>query len=394
MTEKKQKKQGKAMTRKTATGQADQKRDINSKSVLGNPILYAQFLRDNIDIPCLKNVQPEDIEDVSERYRPYLGTEFESDTVKRVRIHGDNAADSDNRLQEPLFLISLTEHKSQVDYDVSMQLLKYMLCIWLDYGKEKKAEKAGASDRKSFRYPAIIPIVYYEGKAAWTAARDFRSRIAGGELFRKWIPDFTYEVVRLHDYSNEELLSRGDEISLIMLFNKIQDDIDLSEFLKLPQERLDEIIKDTPEAILDIIVSAMETLCGKIDATEEETRKCVNRVKERKMGYLWENMEKMSIQEERRNTAQARAEAEKAKAEAESAKAEAESAKAEAESTKAEFEKAKVALKLTEEDKIKSVINICKYLKASNEQTVSETMSECSLDQETARQKVDLYWNI
>lgn len=90
--------------------------------------------RTDIDIPCLKNVQPEDIEDVSERYRPYLGTEFESDTVKRVRIHGDNAADSDNRLQEPLFLISLTEHKSQVDYDVSMQLLKYMLCIWLDYG--------------------------------------------------------------------------------------------------------------------------------------------------------------------------------------------------------------------------------------------------------------------
>ena len=236
--------------------------------------------------------------------------------------------------------------------------------------------------------------MYYEGKAAWTAARDFRSRIAGGELFRKWIPDFTYEVVRLHDYSNEELLSRGDEISLIMLFNKIQDDIDLSEFLKLPQERLDEIIKDTPEAIMDIIVSAMETLCGKIDATEEETRTCVNRVKERRMGYLWENMEKMSIQEERRNTAQARAEAEKAKAEAESAKAEAESAKAEAQSAKAEFEKAKVALKLTQEDKIKSVIKLCKKLKASKEQTVSETMSECSLDQETARQKVDLYWNI
>lgn len=172
-----------------------------------------------------------------------------------------------------------------------------------------------------------------------------------------------------------------------MLFNKIQDDIDLSEFLKLPQERLDEIIKDTPEAILDIIVSAMETLCGKIDATEEETRKCVNRVKERRMGYLWENMEKMSIQDERRNTAQARAEAEKAKAEAESAKAEAESAKA-------EFEKAKVALKLTQEDKIKSVIKLCKKLKASKEKAVSETMSECSLDQETARQKVELYWNI
>lgn len=64
-------------------------------------------------------------------------------------------------------------------------------------------------------------------------------------------------------------------MSMIMLFNKIQDTIDLFEFLKLPQERLDEIVKDSPESILDIIVSVMETLCGKIDATEEETRKCV-----------------------------------------------------------------------------------------------------------------------
>lgn len=63
---------------------AEPRRDINSKTVLGNPVLYAQFLRDNINIPCLKHIQPEDIEDVSERYRPYLGTEFESDTVKRV----------------------------------------------------------------------------------------------------------------------------------------------------------------------------------------------------------------------------------------------------------------------------------------------------------------------
>ena len=143
-----------AKTRPASAGPTDQKRDINSKAVLGNPILYAQFLRDNIDIPCLKNVQPEDIEDVSERYRPYLGTEFESDTVKRVRIHGDNAADSDNRLQEPLFLISLTEHKSQVDYDVAMQLLKYMLCIWLDYGKERKAQKQGHQTAKA---SAILP---------------------------------------------------------------------------------------------------------------------------------------------------------------------------------------------------------------------------------------------
>lgn len=42
-------------------------RDISSKDVFKNPVLCAQFLRDNVNIPILKNLQPEDIEDVSER---------------------------------------------------------------------------------------------------------------------------------------------------------------------------------------------------------------------------------------------------------------------------------------------------------------------------------------
>ena len=64
-------------------------RDISSKNVLENPVLCAQFLRDNVKVPLFKNVRPEDIEDVSERYRPYLGTEFESDTVKRIWLHAE-----------------------------------------------------------------------------------------------------------------------------------------------------------------------------------------------------------------------------------------------------------------------------------------------------------------
>lgn len=76
------------------------------------------------------------------------------------------------------------------------------------------------------------------------------------------------------------------------------------------------------------------------------------------MGYLWENMEKMSIQEERRNTAQARAELEKAL-----------------------------------EDKISLVIEYSKRLNISKEQTIHELTLKCGIDQETARQKVDLYWD-
>ena len=42
----------------------------------------------------------------------------------------------------------------------------------------------------------------------------------------------------------------------------------------------------------------------KMNVSEEEAKQCVDKVKERRMGFLFENMEKMDIQEERRKTAE------------------------------------------------------------------------------------------
>ncbi len=98
-------------------------RDISSKRIFEDPVLCSQFLNDNLGIPALKNVSPEDIEDVSKRYHTYLGVEFRSDSVKRIRLRDADGTDRG----EPLFLVSLIEHKSSVDYNVAMQILKYMV---------------------------------------------------------------------------------------------------------------------------------------------------------------------------------------------------------------------------------------------------------------------------
>lgn len=63
----------------------------------------------------------------------------------------------------------------------------------------------------------------------------------------------------------------------------------------LPPEKVNKMVKDTPEAIIDIIVSVMESLCAKMGATPEETQECVQRVKECRMGCLFENMEKKRL---------------------------------------------------------------------------------------------------
>lgn len=279
-------------------------RDINSKSIFDNPVLCAQFLRDNFEVSQLKEVRPEDIDDISERYLPYLGTEFESDSVKKIRILDIGKGNN------PPFFVSLIEHKSLVDYDVSMQLLRYMVCIWTQYRREKEAEKKGSTQRKGFRYPVIMPVVYYEGKAKWTAGMYLRDRIGNSLQRPEWIPDFRYEVVRIHDYTNQELLERGDEMSLVMMINKIQDTEDLERFIRIPANEVDRIVKDSPEHVVDVLVSVMDSLCFKIDASAEERRQCVRKVRNRKMGYLFEHMEKISIQEQRKKTEEERKRAE------------------------------------------------------------------------------------
>ena len=345
-------------------------RNTNSKNIFQEPILYAQFLRDNLDIPILKNVQPEDIEDVSEQYRPYLGIEFESDTVKKIQIRDA----SGKPIETPLYLISLTEHKSQVDYNVAMQLLKYMACIWQEYGKEQERKHPGCTKLKSFRYPPILPIVYYEGKARWTADIHLKDRIMLNEIFSDCIPYFSYQVVCLHDYDNKELLNRKDEMSLIMLFNKIQDALDLEEFLNIPSEELNNVIKDTPEYILDVIASVMKALCIKIGASEDETDRCIQKVKERRMGYLFENMEKMNIQEERK----LRAEAEKRLEDAE----------------KMFDEKLKLATEqVAEKTAIQSIIESYQELGMSKEITQNKLMQKFNLTESEANEKLEQFWN-
>ena len=43
-----------------------QVKDVNNRQVFSNHVLCAQFLRDYADLDILKNVQPEDIEDVTD----------------------------------------------------------------------------------------------------------------------------------------------------------------------------------------------------------------------------------------------------------------------------------------------------------------------------------------
>ncbi len=260
--------------------------DSSSKLIFDEPLLCAQFLRGYIKgIPCLRNVQPEDIEDVSAQFVPLFAEERDSDRVKRVHIKNGT----------PFFLVSLIEHKTKVEYNVCMQIFRYMVYIWEAYEKEEEDRKEGISRQKGFRYPPILPIVYYEGRKKWTVPLNFRSRITEGNAFAKYIPDFQYYLVPLRKYSNRELLDRQDEISLVMLVNKLQELGDITSFRSLPPEQLESILKDSPNHIAGTIADILLAFLLKSKVPTEEAEKIVGKVREKNVGQLFANMAPIDI---------------------------------------------------------------------------------------------------
>ncbi len=278
--------------------------NVNSKEIWNNELLCAQFLRGYTQIPLLENIQPEDIEDITEVLRPFVGVEYEGDTVKQIHLRGLQGRD--------VYVVGLLEHKSNVDYDVTFQLLKYMVGIWTMHRNRRDKEQEGSSRHKDFRYPLIIPVVYYEGRQRWSAAMYWKDRVEFSDAFGQYVPDFTYELVELHNYSNEELLSREEELSLVMLLNRVQDegDMDLSSWPEEQRATVEKIVRKAPKAVLRILAQMIYHFGLKLNLPDEEIIQCVRNVEDREMGELWANMEKIDIQEIRRKAEQTRQEAE------------------------------------------------------------------------------------
>lgn len=314
-------------------------KDVNSREIFKNDTLTSQFLRNYTNIPIFANVQPEDIEDVSRKYRAFLGVEYESDTIKKVYIRRE-----DGTLEREVYVISLIEHKSDIDYDVAMQLLRYMTVIWQEYKKNRNKENKDASKRKNFRYPLIIPIVYYEGSKKWTADLHLKDRIDFAEGMEKYIPDFAYQIVSVNQYTNEELSKKCDEMALVMLINKIQTPEDYEKFRNVSEELIDSIYGNATEEIKEIYKNVIWSLLMKMNVPTEEARELMGEIGGRGMGYLFENMEKMDIQAERRNTQREKERADIAEKKADEANSRADKAEKEKHQMELEIQRLKQEL--------------------------------------------------
>ncbi|WP_024866213.1 Rpn family recombination-promoting nuclease/putative transposase [Butyrivibrio sp. FCS014] len=271
--------------------------DSGGKLIFENPTLCSQLLREYSGIEILKDVKPEDIEDVTERFIPMFTDEREADVVKKVHLTGVGDEDDDD------VFIALIEHKSGVEYNVVMQILRYMVYIWEDYEKQMETLHPGISHTKGFKYPPILPIVYYEDRSEWNASETLHPRIALERVFSEYIPDFKYHLISINNFGKEELIGRNDSLSLVMLLNRIRN---AEEFraLNLPKDYIDRLITESPKDVLSVIARVIAVVLRKQNIPEDAINDLVDQLKERKGMALFDNYVGFDVQEEWRKAEQ------------------------------------------------------------------------------------------
>ena len=207
---------------------------------------------------------------------------------------------------EPLFVVGLTEHQQKVNYRMSFRFLQYCVYIWDYYEKQQEALKKGSTELKDFKYPPVLPIVYYTGESKWTAPLNFYDKVYLNKIFKQYIPSFEYMLIEANNYTQDDLLKNKDILSLFFLIDKIKYAEQISQINKIPQEYFDELEKETPEHLRELIRDVVYFFLKRLDVPEEELDDFSSKIKNRRLSNMFELLDGYSV---RRTREEARKEA-------------------------------------------------------------------------------------
>jgi hypothetical protein len=146
-------------------------------------------------------------------------------------------------------------------------MLRYIALVLDNYEKEVEMEHPGLSLTKNFKYPPVLPLVFYDGPGLWTAQLNFADRTRMKEVFAKYIPNFEYELIALNKYSIEDLMGFHDALSVIMSMDKLPKHGGAVALEKLLKEYISTL--HIPGNLRKLMVDALTVLLDKLDVPEQ-----------------------------------------------------------------------------------------------------------------------------
>lgn len=93
---------------------------------------------------------------------------------------------------KPVYIYLLMEFQSTVDKRMPLRFLRYILELYEDNGKNDEG-----------LYPAIFPLLLYNGEAKWTAKTNIAD-VIDQSIPKKYIPNFKYYPILINEIDNKK----------------------------------------------------------------------------------------------------------------------------------------------------------------------------------------------
>lgn len=207
---------------------------------------FLDFIQKYVAMDWMLELTVDDIELVNKEFVTDQFDTYESDLVYKIHVK-----------EREIYMFFLQELQSKNDFTMPFRLLVYMTAIWMDYFKntDKKTRM-----RKDFSLPPIFPLVLYNGTESWTAKRQLREMVKGGDFLEDYIINFRYALVSVTELERDFITSSNTLIDNIIYADSFTEGSDWTENAEKLGERLRRLPKEDINAWITWFQKALQGL--------------------------------------------------------------------------------------------------------------------------------------
>lgn len=172
--------------------------DRRYKYVFSHPLFVQHLLESFVHEDFIKELDYSSLKRIDKSFITSKFEKYESDIVYEVYIK-----------EKPIYIYILMEFQSTVDKKMPFRFLRYILELYEAFGFNKNTNS----------YPAIFPLLLYNGEPKWTAEINFQNMISK-TISDRYIPHFSYYPIIINEIDKNSLLQIHNAVSGIFYMEK------------------------------------------------------------------------------------------------------------------------------------------------------------------------------
>jgi len=192
--------------------------DVRLKELFGNKDAFISLLKDCVKAEWINDIDTDSLKLSNHSFILQDFKKKEADIVYEATIKNGG---------EKVIFYVLLELQKKVDYRMNYRLLLYIVEILRHYYNH-----ADIKDRnhKDFKFPAVFPIVFFNGSQKWTVPLNLKEMFAGYKHFGDYMLNFNYALVDVKGYDDDSVKDFHSKLlKVMMMFEKSKGFINVLE---------------------------------------------------------------------------------------------------------------------------------------------------------------------